>query len=209
MQNHDLQSQREFEKENDKCVNMNLQNENLEQLFKDLKGSFDTEEPRQGHQERFLEKLHASKGVVGIHSKKRDWWKPISIAATIAFLLSLSIGYFGTEPSIEERVAEISPEASQTHFYFANLIEEQVRELENLSTPETKVIIEDTMKQLQKLEEDYSKLESDLLAGGNSKLILSAMIVNFQTRIDLLQEVMNQIDTIKNINTNNDENFTI
>ena len=188
---------------------MSLQNENLEQLFKDLRGSFDTEEPGQGHQDRFLDKLQASKGVVGMQTKKRDWWKPISIAATIAFLLSLSIGYFGNEPTIEERVAEISPEASQTHFYFANLIEEQVRELESLSGPETKAIIEDTMIQLQRLEDDYNKLESDLLAGGDSKLILSAMIVNFQTRIDLLQEVMNQIDTIKNINTINDENFTI
>ena len=188
---------------------MSLQNENLDQLFKDLKGSFDTEEPRSGHQERFLDKLNASKGVVGINSAKRNWWKPISIAATIAFLLSLSIGYFGSELSIEERVAEISPEASQTHFYFANLIEEQVRELESQGTPETQSIIDDTMIQLQKLEEDYSRLERDLLDGGDSKLILSAMIVNFQTRIDLLQEVMNQIDTIKNINKINDENFTI
>ena len=188
---------------------MSLQNENLDQLFKGLQGSFDTEEPRAGHQERFLDKLHASKGVVGIHTAKRNWWKPISIAATIAFLLSLSIGYFGSEPTIEERVAEISPEAGQTHFYFANLIEEQVRELESQSTPETQAIIDDTMVQIQKLEENYSKLENDLLEGGDSKLILSAMIVNFQTRIDLLQEVMNQIDTIKNINTNNDENFTI
>ena len=188
---------------------MSLQNENLDQLFKDLQGSFDTEEPREGHQQRFLEKLHESKGVVGIGSRKINWWKPISIAATIAFLLSLSIGYFGSEPTIEQRVAEISPEASQTHFYFANLIEEQVRELESQSTPETEAIIADTMKQLEKLEANYTKLEADLVAGGDSKLILSAMIVNFQTRIDLLQEVMNQIDTIKNINTINDENFTI
>ena len=188
---------------------MSLQNENLDELFRDLQGSFDTEEPAEGHQQRFLDKLHASKGVIGINSRKRNWWKPISIAATVAFLLSLSINYFGSEPSIEERVAEISPEAGQTHFYFANLIEEQVRELEKQSSPETKEIIEDTMRQLQKLEEDYNKLETDLVEGGNSKLILSAMIINFQTRIDLLQEVMNQIDTIKNINTINDENFTI
>ena len=56
---------------------------------------------------------------------------------------------------------------------------------------------------------DYIKLEGELLNGGNSKLILSAMITNFQIRIDLLNDVLNQIETIKNLKNYNDENFTI
>ena len=188
---------------------MSLKNENLEELFNSLRSEFDTEEPAKGHEERFMEKLNAMQGVISIRRQKRNWWKPLSIAASIVLLIGLSIGYFGNEPTIEERVAEISPEASQTHFYFANLVQEQVGELEKLDSPETKVIIEDTMSQLQKLEENYSKLEKDLLEGGDSRLILSAMITNFQTRIDLLEEVMNQIDAIKNIKSYNDENLTI
>ncbi len=188
---------------------MSLKNENLEELFNQLRGSFDMEEPSPGHEQRFLEKLNAAKGTISLKPKKRNWWKPLSIAASIALLVSLGIGYLGSEQSVEERVAEISPEASQTHFYFASLIEEQVKELEKETSPETKAIIDDTMAQLAKLEENYKKLENDLLEGGNSKLILSAMITNFQTRIDLLQEVMNQIDTIKNLKSYNDENFTI
>ncbi len=206
---HDLKSKGEFAKENVKYLIMSYKNENLEELFNSLRGEFDTQEPAEGHEERFLDKLDAMQGVVSLRRKKRNWWKPLSIAASVVLLIGLGIGYIGSEPSIEERVAEISPEASQTHFYFANLVEEQVRELEKLDSPETKVIIEDTMSQLQKLEEDYSRLEKDLLEGGDSRLILSAMITNFQTRIDLLEEVMNQIDAIKNLKTYNDENFTI
>lgn len=188
---------------------MSLKNDKIEELFNSLRGEFDIEEPAAGHEERFLEKLSAAQGVVSIRRQKRNWWKPLSIAASVVLLIGLGIGYFGTEPSIEERVAEISPEASQTHFYFANLIEEQVKELEKLDSPETKVIIQDTMSQLQKLEENYNSLEKDLLEGGDSRLILSAMITNFQTRIDLLEEVMNQIDAIKNLKSYDDENFTI
>ena len=114
---------------------------------------------------------------------------------------------FNTSPTIEQQVAEISPEVSQTQFYFASLIEEQVRQLENESTPETQKIIDDTMIQLNKLDTNYKVLEQDLLNGGNSKLILSAMITNFQTRIDLLRDVINQIETIKNLKNYNDENF--
>ena len=65
------------------------------------------------------------------------------------------------------------------------------------------------MIQLNKLEINYKKLEQDLLNGGNSKLILSAMITNFQTRIDLLQEVMDKIENIKTFKNYDDENITI
>ena len=188
---------------------MSLQNENLEKLFDELRGSFDNEEPADGHRERFLEKLNKSKGVATLTVRRRNWWKPLSIAASIVLLIGLGIGYLNQPQTVEERVAEISPEASQTHFYFASLIEEQIRELENENSPETEEIIEDTMLQLNKLEQDYNQLEQDLLNGGDNRLILSAMIVNFQTRIDLLQEVMNQIDRIKNLKTFDDENFTI
>ena len=56
---------------------------------------------------------------------------------------------------------------------------------------------------------NYKVLEQDLLNGGNSKLILSAMITNFQTRIDLLQDVLDQVENIKNLKNYNDENYTI
>lgn len=186
-----------------------MEKDNLDNLFDNLHGTFDTEEPQGGHQARFLEKLQASKGIVSIQKKKNSWWRPLSIAASVAILLGIGFSIFNTSPSIDQQVAEISPEVSQSQFYFTSLIDEQVKQLESESTPETKKIIEDTMVQLEKLDANYKTLEQDLLNGGNSKLILSAMITNFQTRIDLLQNVLNQVENIKNIKKYNDENFTI
>lgn len=186
-----------------------MENESIDKLFDKLQGTFDIEEPQEGHQQRFLEKLQASQGVVSIERKKKSWWKTLSIAASVAILCALGIGFFNSAPTRDEQVAEISPEVSQSQFYFASLIEEQVRELENESTPETAKIIDDTMLQLQRLETNYIKLEQDLLNGGNSKLILSAMITNFQTRIDLLANVLDQIENIKTLKNQNDANYTI
>lgn len=186
-----------------------MEKDDISKLFENLEGTFDTKEPQDDHRQRFLEKLQFSQGVVAIQKKKKSWWKPLSIAASIAIFLGIGFGLFNTTLSIDQQVAKISPEVSQTEFYFANLIEEQVRELESESTPATKKIIDDTMLQLKKLETNYKMLEQDLLKGGNSKLILSAMITNFQTRIDLLQNVLNQVEDIKNIKKYNDENYTI
>lgn len=187
-----------------------MEKEKINQLFENLQGSFDTEEPQEGHEQRFLDKLYEANGVVPIHKKKNSWLKPLSLVASVAIFFAIGVGLYNATPTIDEQVAELAPEISNTQFYFASLIEEQVKLLEDQSTPETEKIIADTMLQLKKLEINYSSLENDLLQGGNSKLILSAMITNFQTRISLLQDVTNSIENIKNINNNtNEDNYTI
>lgn len=186
-----------------------MKDNNLEDLFKKLDGSFDLNEPPQGHRERFLEKLNHQNKVIPLQRTKSVIWRPLRIAASILVLVAAGLTLLLNRPSTEEQVASISPEVSQTQFYFASLIEEQIKELEDASTPDTQKLVEDSMVQLKKLETNYAKLEQDLIDGGNSKLILSAMITNFQTRIDLLQEVMNKIETIKNFKTYDNENLTI
>lgn len=186
-----------------------MKRDNLDELFDRLHGQFDHEEPGSGHQERFLEKLNQSKGVVTLPQRKNRLWKPLSIAASVAVICLLGFQFFSTEPSIKEQVVEIAPEVSQTEFYFASLIEEQIQELKDSKSPETARLVDDTLFQLDKLEENYSTLEQELINGGDSKIILNAMITNFQTRIDLLKEVLQNIDNIKNLKTYNDENITI
>lgn len=183
--------------------------DSIASLFERLQADFDYELPADGHKERFLSKLQQSKGVVGIQKKKTNWWKPLSIAASIAVLGILGLQLFGTQPNIKEQVVEISPEVSQTEFYFASLVEEQIQKLKDEKSPENEQLVEDTLKQLQSLENDYKMLEEALVNGGDSKLILNAMITNFQTRIDLLKEVLTTIESIKNLKITDDANFTI
>ena len=149
-----------------------MKKDSIDTLFKNLKDSFDLENPEEGHELRFLDKLKSQKEPVSPVRKK-------------------------SYASVDQQVVSISPEISKTEFYFANVIQQEINKLQNENTPATKKIIEDTMKQLITLEKDYGKLEKDLINGGNSKFILSAMITNFQTRIDLLADVLQQIDEIK------------
>ncbi|MBT8263923.1 MAG: hypothetical protein HKN52_04145 [Eudoraea sp.] len=186
-----------------------MKEEKLEDIFKNIGGDVDFHEPKEGHRERFLEKLNAASEQKIVGKRPTSWWKPLSIAASIAVLIGLFVGNTFNTASIDQQISKISPEVSNTEFYFANLIEQQVVLLETESSPETQNIIDDTLVQLSKLEMDYQKLQQDLINGGNSKFILSAMIQNFQTRIDLLKEVQNQIKTIKNFKTQSNENLTV
>jgi hypothetical protein len=187
-----------------------MKKDTIEELFTKIKGSVDFEEPNDGHHLRFFNKLNESKGITALtHKKSKSWIQIISIAAAVTLLFTVGFFQLNTSSTIDEKVAEISPEASKTQFYFANLIEEQVKDLNSEKSPETERIINDTMIQLKKLELNYTEMEQDLLNGGNGKLILSAMITNFQTRIELLNEVMIQIENIKTIKNTNDANYTI
>ena len=185
-----------------------MKDKDLEQLFEEMEGHFDTENPSEGHRDRFAESLDTAHGKT-FGRKKSSWWKPLSIAASIALLCTLGLGIYASNDSIDERVAHISPEVSRTEFYFAGLIDEQVKQIESQSSPQTRQLIDDTMVQLEKLKEDHKNLERDLINGGNSKLILNAMITNFRTRIDLLQEVLDQIETINNLHQYDDTKVTI
>ena len=185
-----------------------MENDNIKHLFKELKGAFDTEEPLDGHDQRFLTKLMASSTPTKSTKKNGLWWKSLSIAATLAVLCSIGFNYVIPSPSVQQQVFKISPEITNSEYYFACLIKEQTKKLQSKSTPETQKLIADTMTQLNTLNSDYKKMERDLLDGGNSKLILSAMIINFQTRIDLLNEVMEQIEEIKNFKNYENENIT-
>ncbi|MDC6353697.1 MULTISPECIES: hypothetical protein [unclassified Robiginitalea] len=178
----------------------------LESLFGELRGAMDHMEPSEGHRERFNQRLGEPAAP---KTRRQNLWGPLALAASFALLITASVFLFRPDASMEEQVAEISPEASRTSYYFANLVRQQVGELEALSSPETRPLIDDALRQLGQLEADYGKLESDLVSGGNSKLILSAMINNFQTRIDLLQEVMQQIEQIKQFKNANDETNTL
>ena len=180
-----------------------MKKDNIEELFKNLEGSFDVDVPTTGHQDRFLDKLNEKK----TEKRERKWaWKPLAIAASLLRFCAVGYQFFGNETTvITEEVAELPTEISETKFYFANLIEEQVKELKDENSPETKQIIDDTMLQLDKLEVNYQELEDALTNGGDTKIILRAMITNFQTRIDLLTEVMNKIENIKSLKNLNDE----
>lgn len=175
-----------------------MKKDNIETVFKNLEGAFDVESPTEGHEQRFLDKLNGNRDIKIVF--KRNSFNYLSIAASMLVLFGLVFLYLNSNPSVEEQVVNISPEISKTEFYFANVIQQEINKLQNENAPATKQIVEDTMTQLTKLEYDYGKLETDLINGGNSKLILSAMITNFQTRIDLLAEVLEQINEIKKIN---------
>lgn len=182
-------------------------NENFEELFEGL--NFDVEEPHSGHRERFFRKLEQSGSSK--KSKVRKLWTPfIGIAAGFLLALFLAGHFFGDNLQAKNAdLASISPEMKQTQEFYTGVISKELNTLAEEKSPETQAIVKDALIQMQKLEKEYDGLKKDLLESGKDQRVIYAMIQNFQQRIDLLKNVINKIENIKQLKTKTHENNII
>lgn len=177
------------------------ENDNITNLFDRLKDDFDIETPELGHEHRFLRKLQQQQNqeTTDISKPKTlfTWWKQIAAACVILLSLGIFIGSnFGTGETNDPEVT-LSPEVEKSQLYFASLLDRELEKVKAAEDEDTKEIIQDAMKRLERLEKDYESLKNQLVDTGDDKRILHAMITNFQLRIQLLESVLQQIDEIK------------
>lgn len=188
-------------------------NDAIETLFKRLEGELDTAIPSNNHESLFLKKLQQQQensAVIPIsRATEKPWIKWLSIAASIVFIIgvfSYTISY--TSPT-QADLASVSPELEKTQEFFTNAITKQLQTLENTTTSDNKALIADALKALEELETNYNKLKEDLVTSGNDKRVISAMILNFQKRITLLENVLKNAQEINDLKVQYDEKQSI
>lgn len=182
-----------------------MQKDTIDNLFDNLKGEFDINKPDTGHDLRFLDKLNAT-SVVSDNSKRssRFNWKPfLAIAASLVICLSVFMTLQNEPEALD--LASVSPALSETQDFFTATIENELKKLNQERSPLTESIITDALKQIQILETNYQNLKTDLTESGNDQRVIYAMITNFQNRIDILNTVLEQVETIKELKINTNE----
>lgn len=170
---------------------------NIHTLFENQE-NWDLESPKFGHEDRFLKKLRKE------HFKNnKTKWISISIAAS----LLLGFGFFFINyNSTNSNKVVFSSQVQQTHDYFSSVINSELATLKKQETPDSEVLVNDAMKQMNALENDYEKLKLEISKNGENKQIVYAMITNMQTRISFIKSVVDQVEIIKNLKNNNNEN---
>lgn len=167
----------------------------IESIFERLDNQWDTELPNFGHADRFMEKLNRQPV-----QKKKNNWKSFAIAASLLLTAGLITFYQYTNKPVDQW-ENASVQTKETHDYFASVVEKELAVLKANQTKETEPIIADALKQMKVFESDYQKIIIELQKNGDTKQILYAMIVNFQTRISFLEDIIKQIEIINHQNT--------
>lgn len=174
---------------------MNTSKDPIKSLFDRLENQWDTENPNFGHTDRFLKKLNG-----GPIKKRKKNWIPLSIAASFIFIAGL-IAFYQTKQEPVNQWQNASAQTKETHDYFASVVAKELSELKAKETPETTQIINDALLQMKIFEADYQKILIELQKNGDTKQLLHAMIVNYQTRISFLETIINQIEIINHQKT--------
>jgi len=174
-----------------------MKNKKIDELFE--KRNFDKEEPAAGHKSRFFKKLEAQDKSLGSGGHIRNLWAPLlSIAAVLAVAFMVFGGYFSGDQNSGE-LSGVSPQMEKTEQFYTQMIKTELANLKAEKSPNTEKIVIDALSQLEKLETEYKKLQRDLQDSGKDKRVIYAMISNFQQRINLLKEVLNQIEHTKTL----------
>jgi len=164
-------------------IPLNNKNENLDT-------DWDFRELPKGHEARFLAKLNASQ------PKRNNSWRLMAVAASMILLVSLLTWHLSqTNLPVEEPMFS-SKQTQETHDYFESLVAMELSKLKKVETVATQSLIDDTMKEMKLLDDDYQKIMLEFKNQGESKQLIHALITNFQTRINFLENVMTQIEII-------------
>jgi hypothetical protein len=165
---------------------------------------FDTNQLPEGHEQRFLARLEAAceektnkepvqlpKARVINVSNILKW----SAAAVIAILIGSASFYVGQSQSYE--LKSVSPAMAQAQSNYVEVIDQQLTALNKMQSPATERIIADAKSNLLKLETDYKKIQNDFKSNSDNPAVIDAMILNFKTRILLLEDARAQIKAKK------------
>ncbi|MCK0132219.1 hypothetical protein MWU59_11975 [Flavobacteriaceae bacterium F08102] len=184
----------------------------LDQKCRDLRGAFDTEEPSTGHFERFSKKLNQFNEQLNSNIKQSNQsvvhWKWLSVAASILLVVGLYM-VFQQTGEVQEygyELADVSPEMEETQSFFTMTIQHELSRIQAKRTVENETVIDDALAQLTSLEKNYNSLKVALADSDYDRRIILAMITNFQQRIAVLHELLEQLDEIETLKTTSYEN---
>lgn len=158
---------------------------------------FDFQEPHSGHLERFERKIYQPK------KNKKTSWKWLSVAASVVLVLGFWLGSSHQKQQIQ--LADVSPKMEEVENYFVSTIYNELKTIESNRSIETETIIEQALDELEELEEAYNMFLTELNVEGNQRKVINAMIKNYQQRLQILENVLKQIEQIKNPELLNDE----
>ena len=178
----------------------------IEDIIRNNKDYFEDAEPSACHLERFnrkLEKRFQAKTI------KRSIVPYLLKAAVVTLLITLSSlwtwDHFIRTGSSRMTLGQVSPQYKEVENYYVhqvNMMEGEISSVD-LNNAEQKAMI---LKEIKSMDSTYVSLQKELKANPNDERIINAMIEHYQTKLEVMTFIVNQLKTIRNENQNKTEN---
>jgi hypothetical protein len=180
---------------------------NIEEIIRSNKDFFEEAEPSAGHLERFNRKLELRFQAAPV---KRSIVPYLLKAAVVTLLVTLSSlwtwDHFIRTGSSRMTLGQVSPQYKEVENYYVhqvNLMEGEIVNVDLKNNPEQKTML---MKEMKSMDSTYVSLQKELKANPNDERIINAMIEHYQTKLEVMTYIVNQLKSIRNENQNKTEN---
>ena len=179
----------------------------IEDIIRNNKDFFEDAEPSDGHLERFNRKLEKR---FQVNTITRSIVPYLLKAAVVTLLITLSSlwtwDHFIRTGSSRMTLGQVSPQYKEVENYYVhqvNLMEGEIVNVDLKNNPAQKTIL---LKELKSMDSTYVSLQKELKANPNDERIINAMIEHYQTKLEVMTYIVNQLKTIRNDNQNKKEN---
>ncbi len=180
--------------------------DNLENFIQENRADFDREIPSLKVWAAIDKEIGSTDQAT---AKPRKLWRYAWVAASIAFLLAtgafLGIQMNGGEDPTMASLGDFSTEYAEMEQHYNSQIQEKVALLARYNDDAT---VNDDLLQVDEFMEELKK-ELQESPKGNEEKIINAMIYNYQTKIDILERVLERIQSNNEEKSKSEENETI
>jgi hypothetical protein len=175
--------------------------ESLEKYIRSNIDSFDGKEPMEGHFDRFRQKMENRKPT-----RKVNLFLVAAAAAVAGIILTGTLGLLFNNSSIknfnapELTLSIISPELKEVEDYYQSQIKtryDQINALYKNSSPDLK---SEVNKAISDMDLGYYLLKKDLTQNPKQERVISAMIQQYQVRVDMLDQILKTLEKVNSIN---------
>jgi len=180
---------------------------NIEELIRSNRDFFEDGEPSKGHFERFQMKLERRFKTGGI---KRSIVPYLLKAAVVTLLVTLSSlwtwDHFIRHDRGRMSLGDVSPKYKEVENYYihqVNLVESEITTIDISGNTEQREMLK---KEMGSMDSVYIQLQKELKANPNDERIINAMIEHYQTKLEVMSFIVNQLKEIRNETQNKVKN---
>jgi hypothetical protein len=177
----------------------------IEDIIRNNRDFFEDQEPSEGHFDRFSVKLEIR---CNSRANKRSIVPYLLRAAVVTLLVTLSSlwtwDHFIRQGSGRMTLGQVSPQYREVENYYLHQVNLMEGEIVNtdLNNAEQKDVL---IKEMKSMDSVYVSLQKELKANPNDERIINAMIEHYQTKLEVMTYIVNQLKTLRNDNLNKKE----
>lgn len=178
----------------------------LDKIIQENRSAFDSFEPSEGHFDRFEQKL------MGLNKQHKTFTIGYILKAAVVALLVVLSGLYVYETFNSTKMkkgialSEVSPEYNEVEMYYTKLVSQKYNEISQFQFLDStqKVVL---LEELDEMDKIYDNLKKDLTTNPNDERIINAMIQHYQLKVEVMNQILNQLQQAKNINQQKSEYY--